>query len=387
MTNHLGNVLVTISDKKIAVPSTTNPNLIAYYTADVVTANDYYPGGMTMPGRKYGTMGRYGFNGKEQDKEVKGEGNQYDYGLRIYDPRLVRFLSVDPLTDEYPWNSTYSYAEGDPINYIDLDGGEKPPTKAQQKEINAILSYINSEKSLVNTKPKAVNKPYTGPAIKPKIDSKSVMQVASAQTIIAQHNGSTPLEKSHPAIYFKRRQEDAIEGIYETAKMTDLNDAVVLATSITRKNPINIDGTEADGVDQGFATAGIFIPFVSGSLAKSVLQKGFIKVFKNGAEVLADAFKIGKYGFKGTKAFNEVVNGIRKGGNFVANSKEEALMFLKEALPDAVDETGKAASKYGYRIDEAANAATSGSVKNGHQGNHINFYDKENKITGSISWE
>ncbi len=68
-------------------------------------------------------------------------------------------------------------------------------------------------------------------------------------------------------------------------------------------------------------------------------------------------------------------------------SKEEALMFLKEALPDAVDETGKAASKYGYRIDEAANAATSGSVKNGHQGNHINFYDKENKITGSISWE
>ncbi|MEZ2442984.1 RHS repeat-associated core domain-containing protein [Chitinophaga sp. RCC_12] len=45
---------------------------------------------------------RYGFNGKENDNEVKGEGNQQDYGMRIYDPRLGRFLSVDPLTKGYP---------------------------------------------------------------------------------------------------------------------------------------------------------------------------------------------------------------------------------------------------------------------------------------------
>jgi len=32
---------------------------------------------------------------------------------------------VDPLTKSYPWNSTYAFAEGDPINFIDLDGGEK----------------------------------------------------------------------------------------------------------------------------------------------------------------------------------------------------------------------------------------------------------------------
>lgn len=36
---------------------------------------------------------RYGFNGKENDNEVKGEGNQQDYGMRIYDPRLGKFLS------------------------------------------------------------------------------------------------------------------------------------------------------------------------------------------------------------------------------------------------------------------------------------------------------
>lgn len=68
---------------------------------------------------------RYGFNGKENDNEIKGEGNQQDYGLRIYDPRVGKFLSVDPLTMSFPWNSTYAFSENGPISNIDLDGAEK----------------------------------------------------------------------------------------------------------------------------------------------------------------------------------------------------------------------------------------------------------------------
>ena len=82
-----------------------------------------------MPGRKYAADGvyRYGFNGKENDNEVKGEGNQQDYGMRVYDPRLGKFLSVDPLTKEYPWNSSYAFAENDVIRNVDLDGAERMP--------------------------------------------------------------------------------------------------------------------------------------------------------------------------------------------------------------------------------------------------------------------
>jgi len=74
-----------------------------------------------------GTEGiyRYGFNGKENDNDIEGEGNEQDYGMRIYDPRLGRFLSVDPLTSEYPWNSTYAFAENDVIRSIDVEGAEK----------------------------------------------------------------------------------------------------------------------------------------------------------------------------------------------------------------------------------------------------------------------
>ena len=80
-----------------------------------------------MTGRKFssGSGYRYGFNGKENDNEVKGEGGQQDYGMRIYDPRLGKFLSVDPIAKDFPWNSSYAFAENDVIRSIDLDGLEK----------------------------------------------------------------------------------------------------------------------------------------------------------------------------------------------------------------------------------------------------------------------
>jgi RHS repeat-associated protein len=193
LTNYLGNVLATVSDKKAGV-SQGSGTAVSYYAADITTAQDYYPYGMLMPGRHgYSVKGgwanggngggvpgtlsvssrtgnpseyvasqeveftdgfetgtgdeftayitsasgngatggvdgvygpyRYGFNGMENDDEVKGEGNQLDFGLRIYDPRLGRFLSVDPMGQIYPWQSSYLYASDNPIALIDAEGG------------------------------------------------------------------------------------------------------------------------------------------------------------------------------------------------------------------------------------------------------------------------
>jgi len=120
LTNHLGNVMVTINDG--LNPAGTTPN------THVMSAQDYYPFGMQMPGRTYIAGGslnyRYGFNGKENDNEVKGAGDQIDYGMRVYDPRVGRFLSVDPLAKKYPELTPYQYASGNPIMNIDIDGLE-----------------------------------------------------------------------------------------------------------------------------------------------------------------------------------------------------------------------------------------------------------------------
>ncbi len=62
----------------------------------------------------------YDFNGKETDAET----NLQDYGMRIYNARLGKFLSVDPLTPDYPWYTPYQFAGNMPIMCIDLDGCE-----------------------------------------------------------------------------------------------------------------------------------------------------------------------------------------------------------------------------------------------------------------------
>jgi RHS repeat-associated protein len=103
---------------------------------------------------------RYGFNGKENDNEVEGEGNQQDYGMRIYDPRLGRFLSVDPLTGKYPWYTPYQFAGNKPINSIDLDGLEEYEsydaylkgggTKAQNKMDGTDGVWLKSDRESKN---------------------------------------------------------------------------------------------------------------------------------------------------------------------------------------------------------------------------------------------
>ncbi len=119
LTDHLGNVRATVSDMLI-------PRGSGVFDADLRTLTDYYPFGMTMPERSYEAAGinshRYGYNGKENDNEVKGEGNSLDYGARIYDPRVGRWLSLDPLMAKYPGMSPYNFAANKPVLYVDFDG-------------------------------------------------------------------------------------------------------------------------------------------------------------------------------------------------------------------------------------------------------------------------
>jgi RHS repeat-associated protein len=123
LSNHLQNVLVTISDKKIGVDANSD-GTIDYYNADVVTANDCYPFGMQMPGRKFNSSKSvYGFNGMRKDNEIYGEGNAYDFGARVYDPRLGKWLAVDMAAKSAPGWTPYRFGFDNPINFKDPDGG------------------------------------------------------------------------------------------------------------------------------------------------------------------------------------------------------------------------------------------------------------------------
>ncbi|MFT5348491.1 MAG: RHS repeat-associated protein, partial [Bacteroidia bacterium] len=125
LSNHLGNVLAVITDRRIQACGAGD---VMYYNAQVVSVSDYYPFGMGIKEREWkdSTFSyRFGFQGQEGDDEVNGKGNTYDYGFRIYNPRLGKFLSVDPLFKTYPWYTPYQFAGNMPIAAIDLDGLEQ----------------------------------------------------------------------------------------------------------------------------------------------------------------------------------------------------------------------------------------------------------------------
>lgn len=102
-----------------------------------------------MPGRNFvGANGyRYGFNGKEKDDEIKGNGNSYDFDARIYDPRIGRWLAVDPLAYKYPEHSPYNFALNNPIILVDPDGGDviKAPAYYQEGKHKASFDLWSEE--------------------------------------------------------------------------------------------------------------------------------------------------------------------------------------------------------------------------------------------------
>jgi RHS repeat-associated protein len=132
MSNHLGNVLTVIND--IKVPQSANTIDVDGYLATVVSTADYSPFGVQLDERTVSAESyRYGFNGMEKDDEMKGNGNSYDFGARMHDPRVGRFLSLDPLEMKIPHASPYIYCLNNPDLLIDPDG--KFPIPAHKKII------------------------------------------------------------------------------------------------------------------------------------------------------------------------------------------------------------------------------------------------------------
>jgi len=128
--DHLGNVRAVVSD--IRKPASTTGSIDTWtWQADITDHFSYYPFGMLEPGRqkRLNTVDaggyKFSFNGKLRDDSWhSAAGTVYDYGFRIYDARIARFLSVDPLTKSYPWYTPYQFAGNNPIWFIDLDGLE-----------------------------------------------------------------------------------------------------------------------------------------------------------------------------------------------------------------------------------------------------------------------
>jgi RHS repeat-associated protein len=102
-----------------------NADTVTYYTADVVSANDYSPFGAPLAGRSYTAPNsdyRFHFNGQEADDEIAGKGNIMTAQFWEYDSRLGRRWNLDPVSQVNI--SDYAAFRNNPIVFIDPNGDE-----------------------------------------------------------------------------------------------------------------------------------------------------------------------------------------------------------------------------------------------------------------------
>jgi RHS repeat-associated protein len=267
-------------------------------TLEVLQTDHYYPFGMQFnQGHITATGGKesnYLYNGKEFQEDL----DWYDYGARFYDPSLARFTTVDPWAEKYSFQSPYAYAVNNPILFIDKDG----------------------------------KGPGFGPIISGQILTKLVTD--------------------------KQFRQDWVNGWKQAATLTDLNDATVIGTTITRgSDAINIDGTAADGFDKAGAVIGAVVPFVGGKIIS--------KALKGGAEALGLTDNA-------AKTIKETVEGT-------GNITSKQTLTGTEALDAGIEFVGKDATEIGkpgsgvYRSStENANGTTNQfrMDKNSLEGNH-----------------
>lgn len=336
LSNHLGNVLAVVSDRKIESDEDyfyaglgsgykfengvyiadadgeyrqhSGPDgIISSYSAEVISANDYYAFGSLMPGRSFSGGGyRFGFNGQEQDCQTYGAGNTFDFGARVYDSRLGRFLSVDPLLNVKAGSNLFSFGGNSPLKNIDLDG----------------LIEIEIVRRVYNTSGKLLRVERSTTTV---ITCEDIEGITRDKVTVNVNFVETPYETIHKSIAYEEKYsgyEVVSGGRTPREQFRDDNPVSYYLAQFMMNNPLGTGKIVGATLNRDFFTGKYLTNLDKAASALS----GVLDMFSLGAATVkgkgGQAVIKWAIGWSADRAFEEIADrldiGVEKSGKFVA---------------------------------------------------------------------
>ena len=138
-----------ITDHLGSVRAITNAS-----TGNVVETSDFLPFGTRWSqtsGSSSATLtdatNRWRYSGKEEQKAINSSLPLIDYGARMYDPTIARWLSVDPMAEKYYPLSPYGYCANNSISIVDFHGDSLwVKNNRNEYQYNNGSFYLNGQK-------------------------------------------------------------------------------------------------------------------------------------------------------------------------------------------------------------------------------------------------
>ena len=137
--DHLGNLRVAFRDS-LGVAKITQSNAYGIFGEELPSISYF---------KAQWKKDEFRFTGKENLPET----GYTDFGARLYDNIVPRFITIDPLAEKREWVSPYNYAQNNPISRIDPDGAldvfitgpERDKAFSQLQASTSLTLSINQE--------------------------------------------------------------------------------------------------------------------------------------------------------------------------------------------------------------------------------------------------
>ena len=292
--------------------------------ASIRNISDYSPFGVQLSERTISGDGyRFGFQGQEMDDEISGSGNSIDFGNRMYNPRLGRWLTIDPLAARQPDQSPYKAFLNNPLIWNDPDGRDEYLTIVIDDRKSGKTMTIKVAKP-ISTK---VMTDGTGSSV---VHSNNYYDFETIVSLKIDKNGKQSASSSYKFIYDNGLKDfdlafgsDNVESKFHTKSKTDGNSWGL---------NISLEGngeTQNGGYTLTSKSGG-----VSSTKTKSLSAAEEIEIGEF-LDVLG-ALKNGSYGTKGLDQLNDLSDMFKKVKEVKSNSEKSTIGTRKPILIDPV---------------------------------------------------